>query len=119
MEGKVFLPTTIKSHMVKIVITWSISPDENNSILKGSIDISPNYQLASSSIAPGCFTPNKFQGLDLLPQHPCCFTPNIIVFSPQFPSHPGPDDVGPFTHSVNTQVQFLNIPIVILIYTFW
>ena len=27
-----FLPTTIKSHMVKIVITWSISPDENNNI---------------------------------------------------------------------------------------
>ena len=26
------LPPTIKSHMVKIVITWSISPDENNNI---------------------------------------------------------------------------------------
>ena len=27
-----FLPTTIKSHVVKIVITWSIGPDENNHI---------------------------------------------------------------------------------------
>ena len=27
-----FLPTTIESHVVKIVITWSISPDENNNI---------------------------------------------------------------------------------------
>ena len=27
-----FLPTTIKSHVVKIVITWSIRPDENNNI---------------------------------------------------------------------------------------
>ena len=26
------LPTTIKSHMVKIVIAWSISLDENNNI---------------------------------------------------------------------------------------
>ena len=30
VEG--FLPTTIKSHVVKIVITWSIRPDENNNI---------------------------------------------------------------------------------------
>ena len=27
-----FLPTTIKGHMVKIIITWSISPYENNNI---------------------------------------------------------------------------------------
>ena len=32
LSGRFFLPTTIKSHMVKIVITWSISPDENNNI---------------------------------------------------------------------------------------
>ena len=31
MEQNV-LPTTIKSHVVKIVITWSISLDENNII---------------------------------------------------------------------------------------
>ena len=30
--AEVFLPTTMKSHMVKNVITWSISPDENNNI---------------------------------------------------------------------------------------
>ena len=33
------LPTTIKSHVVKIVITWSISPDENNNI--GLVYINP------------------------------------------------------------------------------
>ena len=27
-----FVPTTIKNHVVKIVITWSIRPDENNNI---------------------------------------------------------------------------------------
>ena len=27
-----FLPTTMKNHMVKIIIIWSISPDENNNI---------------------------------------------------------------------------------------
>ena len=27
-----FLPTTIKSHLVGIVITWSISQDENDNI---------------------------------------------------------------------------------------
>ena len=32
IQRKVFLPTTIKSHVVKIAITWSISPDENNNI---------------------------------------------------------------------------------------
>ena len=31
LNGRV-LPTTIKCHMVKIVITWSIRPDENNNI---------------------------------------------------------------------------------------
>ena len=30
--AEVFLPTTIKSHMVKIFIIWSISPYENNNI---------------------------------------------------------------------------------------
>ena len=30
--AEVFLPTTIKSHVVKIVITWSICPEENNNI---------------------------------------------------------------------------------------
>ena len=59
VEWTFFLPTTIKSHVVKIVITWSISPDETIA-LEGSIDVSPHYQLAPSSIAPGCFTPNKF-----------------------------------------------------------
>ena len=32
IERKVFMPTTIKSHMVKNVVTWSIRPDENNNI---------------------------------------------------------------------------------------
>ena len=32
IEQKVFLPATIKSHVVKSVITWSISLDENNNI---------------------------------------------------------------------------------------
>ena len=32
IERNVFLPTTIKSHVVKIAITWSKRPDENNNI---------------------------------------------------------------------------------------
>ena len=38
IDGKIFLPTTIKSHVVKIVITWSISPPKTIT-LDWSIDI--------------------------------------------------------------------------------
>ena len=38
IDRKIFLPTTIKSHVVKIVITWSISPPKTIT-LDWSIDI--------------------------------------------------------------------------------
>ena len=58
MEG--FLPATIKSHVVKIVITWSISPDENNNIGLVNTKVSSicigDVQSPSHAVKPGSRT---------------------------------------------------------------